>query len=108
LPAAQPQEIETMKTALLAAAAAAIVLSSGTAFADSGYASKRAPFGWGKTYHSHSRVTPYERAQIRDAAAHYRAVKARAYANGHVSFVERIKIQAARNHLANTVQRARH
>lgn len=97
-----------MNKTLFAAAVAALALSSGAALADSGYASKRAPFGWGKTYHSHSRVTPYERAQIRNAAAHLRAVRARAYANGHVSFVERIKIQAARNHLANTIQRARH
>ncbi|MEO8651315.1 MAG: hypothetical protein ABI391_03365 [Hyphomicrobiaceae bacterium] len=97
-----------MKTALLAAAAAAIVLSTGTAFADSGYTSKRAPFGWGKTYHSHSRVTPYEREQIREAAQHLRAVKARAAYNGHVSFVERIKIQAAKNRLTNTIQSARH
>jgi hypothetical protein len=97
-----------MKTALLAAATVAIVLSSGTAFADSGYTSKRAPFGWGNTYHGHSRVTPYERRQIREAAYHLRAVRARAYANGHVSFFERIKIQAAKNRLANTIQRARH
>jgi hypothetical protein len=97
-----------MKTALFAAAAAAIVLSTGTAFADSGYTSTRAPFGWGKTYHSRSRVTPYERMQIRDAAANFRAVKARAAYNGRITFVERIKIQAAKNRLTNTVQSARH
>ena len=96
-----------MKTALITAVAA-LVLSSGVALADAGYTSKRAPFGWGKTYHSHSRVTAYERHQIRDAAYNLRAVRARAQANGRVTFVERIKIQAAKNRLTNTIQSARH
>jgi hypothetical protein len=96
-----------MKTAIITALAA-LTLSSGVALADSSYTSTRAPFGWGKTYHSHSRVTPYERYQIRESAAHLRAVRARARADGHVSFVDRIKIQAAKNRLSNTIQRARH
>jgi hypothetical protein len=92
----------------LFAAAAALVLTSGAALADSGYASKRAPFGWGKAYHGHSHVTRHERAEIRDAAAHLRSVRARAHYDGHVSFGERMRIQAAKNHLANTIYRARH
>ncbi len=92
----------------LFAAAAALVLTSGAALADSGYASKRAPFGWGKTYHSHSHVNRHERAEIRDAAHHLRSVRARAHYDGHVSFGERMRIQAAKNHLANTIYRARH
>ena len=97
-----------MNKTLFATAVAALVRSSGAALASPSYASKRATVGWGKTYHSTARVTPYERAQIRKAAAQLRAVQARAYANGHVSFIERMKIQAARNHLANTIKRARY
>jgi hypothetical protein len=112
-----------MKTALFAAAAAlaistgATILSSAPAFADSGYTSVYRPFG-SKMHsterfqerlarrHAHEQRYVYVPAprsyvspEVRHARAHLADVRYRAYADGRVTLIEKIKLRAAENRL---------
>jgi len=112
-----------MKTALFAAAAVlavstgATMISAAPAAADSGYTSVYRPFGSKK--HSTERFQerlahrqahapryvyvpaprPYVSPEVRAARAHLNYVRDRAYANGRVGLIEKIKLRAAENRL---------
>ena len=83
------------KTAILTVAA--LVMTAGTSMA--------APRHYNH-YHGKS-VTPYERAAIARSRAKVAAVKARAWRDGKVSFLERVQIRSAERQLAATIARAR-
>lgn len=98
-----------MKTALIAAAAAAltVTISSGAAFADS-VSTLRQPFGPTqtpkkvRTYHhyEHRDYRPtyrpvYRPSPIRESAAELAEKRRDAFADGRISFFEKIKLNAA-------------
>ncbi len=84
------------KTALLTAAA--LLMTAGTSMA--------APSKHYNTKHSHG-VSQYERAAIARSRAKVATVKARAWRDGKVSFLERVQINMAERQLAATIARAR-
>jgi len=100
-----------MKTALLAVAAAAVVtLSSGAAFADSANTSTWRPHGSqaGKIYRASPRVVVHHHHDYRPvyrpvyrpgpvamSAAELAAKRRAAFADGRVTFIEKIKLNAA-------------
>ncbi len=112
-----------MKTALFAAAAViavstgATIVSTAPASADTVATSPYRPFG--TKIHSTDRFRehlahrhyyapqhvyvpaprPYVSPEVRDARAHLNYVRDRAYANGRVGLIEKIKLRAAENRL---------
>jgi hypothetical protein len=122
--AAKAQGEDAMKTALLAAAAAtaaALTFSSGAAFADTVNTSTWRPHGSqaGRIYRATPRVVvrhehvyrpvrrpvyhrPVDRpTPIQISAANLAALKREIYADGRVTFIEKIKLKAAeRRHAA--------
>lgn len=115
-----------MKTALLAATAALITVSTGAtivttapALADSGYTSPYRPFGTkiSRTDRFQQHVTerqyyrqhyaprhvyvpaprPYVSPEVRHARAHLADVRDRVYSDGRVTLFEKIKLKAAEN-----------
>jgi hypothetical protein len=100
-----------MKTALIAAAAAAltVTISSGAAFADTVNTSTWRPFGTqaGKIYrvtprvvHHHHEYRPayrpvYRPSPIRQSASNLAEKRRDAFADGRLSFIEKIKLNAA-------------
>jgi hypothetical protein len=84
------------KTAILTVAA--LVMTAGSSMA--------APRHYNNHNHGKS-VTPYERAAIARSRAKVAAVKARAWRDGKVSFLERVQINSAERQLAATIARAR-
>ena len=87
----------TIKTKTAILAAAALVMTAGASMA----APRHYHNGPGKG------VSPYERAAIANARAKVAAVRARAWRDGRVNFVERIQIKNAERQLAATIARAR-
>lgn len=83
------------KTKTVILAAAALVMTAG--------ASMAAP----RHDHRGNGVNPYERAAIAQARAKVAAVKARAWRDGRLTFVERMQIKNAERQLAYTIARAK-
>ncbi len=88
-----------IKTALLTAAA--LLMTAGVSVA--------APSKYHNSYGKpgYSKVNPYERAAIANARARLATVKARAWRDGRVTFLERMQIKNAERQLAATIARAR-
>ena len=105
-----------MKSALLAAAAvAAVTFSSGAAFAETANTSVWRPFGPTQTtkkvrpahrhYHTHQTYRPvYTPGPVRASAANLGAVKRNVYADGRVTFFEKIKLGIAERRHDNVVR----
>ena len=85
-----------MKTSALAITA--LLLTSGIAMAAPGHQGR---------WHQGGGVNSYERFQIANARAHLASVKARAWRDGRVTFIERYQIRLAENQLQRLVYRAR-
>ena len=63
-------------------------------------------------YHHHDgyrgkRVSGYEHGLIKQSKAHLAWIKRQAWADGRITFRERLKIRRAERHLAATMRRAR-
>lgn len=95
-----------MKSALLAAAAAvAVTLSSGAAFAETVNTSTWRPFGTqaGKIYRASPRVVVhrhvyrpvYRPGPVQISAANLAEKRRDAFADGRITFIEKIKLNAA-------------
>lgn len=86
-----------MKLPLAAVTALVLAATAGTASA--------APGKHGR-WHDAGRVTPYERVAIQNARAHLAHVRARAWRDGHVTYLERYQIRLAEQRLERTIRRA--
>jgi hypothetical protein len=85
------------KTAILTVAA--LVMTAGSSMA--------APRHYNNGHNHGKSVTGYERAAIARSRAKVAAVKARAWRDGKISFLERVQIRSAERQLAATIARAR-
>lgn len=85
------------KTAILTVAA--LLMTAG--------ASMAAPRHYNHDHNRGKSVTPYERAAIARSRAKVAAVKARAWRDGRVTFIERVQIKNAERQLAAVISRAR-
>jgi hypothetical protein len=90
-----------IKTALLTAAALVMTAGVSVAAPNKHYNHN----GYGKP--GYSKVNPYERSAIANARAKVASVKARAWRDGRVTFLERVQINSAERQLAATIARAR-
>ncbi|MDQ8697930.1 hypothetical protein [Hyphomicrobium sp. LHD-15] len=84
------------KTKTVVLAAAALLMTAGASMAAPRYDHRH---GGG--------VNPYERAAIAQARAKVATVKARAWRDGRLTFLERVQIKNAERQLAATIARAR-
>lgn len=92
-----------MKTTILTAAAAALMLTSGAALAHPGkhHSSPGYKSGYSHIVKHHRGVSPAQRAAIARSAANLAALKRRALRDGRISARERVQIRnAERRHAA--------
>ena len=87
-----------MKSILIAFAA--LTLTTGAALAAPGG-------GYGNRGHSANGISAYERAAISRSAFQLAQLKRRAYADGRVSFFERIQLRSAERRHAALISQAR-
>lgn len=94
---------EIMKRLVLTAAV--LMFAAGTAAAKPAWYSHH---GWGVQQHHFGTLKPYERVKIRRSRARLAALKRQIYADGRVTFRERIRLRIASARHRTLVRRERH